>query len=277
MASLKREEEFRINHQKYKNLMRHFHTAFWMAVIPSGVVFVLMALYYGLRGLALLVGANFVLAQQIVNQELGTNDSSGLTFSVPYLYMFFLFAIAALSFIAFFFKMRKPHKYIFCIYAAGALTGLFGMISGKMGVLFGLYLVLYGIYGMWLQDYILRLHKDLDELALKDGFPDFIEAINEPHPMSNTSGLHYNRSEFLKREQRKKKENGEEADAVPPVTEMEELTMDTPIPKSSRKIDNMMYMKTGDEKLLLSETENMTELDPAVPVNRSKRRIDNMM
>ncbi len=277
MASLKREEEFRINHQKYKNLMKHFHAAFWLAVIPSGVVFVIMTLYYGLRGLALLSGADLVLVQKIINDELGTNDSSGLTFSVPYLYMFFLFAIAALSFIAFFFKMRKPHKYIFCIYAAGTLTGFFGMIFGKMSVLFGLYLVLYGIYGMWLQDYILRLHKDLDELALKDGFPDFIEAINEPHPMANTSGLHYHRSEFLKREQRNKKENGADADAASPVTAMEELTMDTPIPKSSRKIDSMMYIKTDDEEAAQNKDEKMNELDPAVPVKRSKRRIDSMM
>lgn len=277
MASLKREEEFRINHQKYKNLMKHFHIAFWLAVIPSGVVFVLMALYYGLRGLALLSGAELVLAQKILNDELGTNDSSGMTFSVPYLYMFFLFAIAVLSFIAFFFKMRKPHKYIFCIYAAGALTGFFGMIFGKMGVLFGLYLVIYGIYGMWLQDYILRLHKELDELALKDGFPDFIEAINEPHPMANTSGLHYHRSEFLKREQRNKKENGADTDAAPTVTEMEELTMDTPLPKSSRKIDNMMYKKTDSENVPQNEDENMSTLDAAAPVQRSKRRIDSMM
>ncbi len=277
MASLKREEEFRINHQKYKNLMKHFHAAFWMAVIPSGSVFIIMALYYGLKGLALLTGAEFVLAQRIVNQELGTNDSSGLTFNVPYLYMFFLFAIAALSFIAFFFKMRKPHKYIFCIYAAGALTGFFGMIFGKISVLFGLYLILYGIYGMWLQDYILRLHKDLDELALKDGFPDFIEAINEPHPMSNTSGLHYHRSEFLKREQRNKKENGADTGAASSAAAMEELTMDTPIPKSSRKIDSMMYIKTDGEESPQNETEKMNALDPTDPLKRGKRRIDSMM
>ncbi len=244
MASLKREEEFRINHQKYKDLIKRFHFAFWLAVIPSGATFIILAGYYGLRGLALLSGADLVLAQKILNDELGTNDSSGLTFNTPYLYMLFLFSIAVLSFVAFFFKLRKPHKFIFCIYAAGALFGLIGLFTGNFegtwGIVKGLYLLIYGMYGMWLQDYIIRLHKELDELSLKEGFPDFIVVINEPRPMANTSGLYYHQSEFLKRQQKEKKENGAESDEGPSAAAMEELTIDTPIPKSSRKIDSMM-------------------------------------
>lgn len=244
MASLKREEEFRINHKRYKDLMKHFHVAFWLAIIPSATVFLVLAVIYAIRGLALLAGADLVLAQKILNEELGTNDSSGLTFNTPYLYMFFLFSIAVLSFIAFFFKLRKPHKFIFCIYAAGALFGLAGLFTGRFdgawGIVKGLYLLIYGMYGMWLQDYIIRLHKELDELSLKEGYPDFIEVINEPRPMANTSGLHYYQSEFLKRQQKEKKEDPDSEQAAPASYEMDELSMETQLPKSSRKIDSMM-------------------------------------
>ena len=239
MASLKREEEFRINHERYAKVKKHFTIAFWAAMIPSGIVFVLLAIYYAIRGLALLAGAEMFWGQKIINDELGTNDTTGLTFSTPYLYMFFLFLIGAASFIAFYFKLRKPHKFVFIVYAVGAVYGLAGMLLNWCGLLMGMYLIVYGIYGMWLQDFILRLHKELDYLALQEGYPDFIVALNEPRPMVNTSGLHYNQSEFLKRQQKEKKENGEEA-AMPSMAEMDDLTIDTPLPKGSRKIDNMM-------------------------------------
>ena len=240
MASLKREEEFRINHKKYKDIMKHFHFAFWLAIVPSAGIFFPLLIYYFIRTLAMLAGTDLVLAQKILNEELGTNDSSGLTFNLPYLYMFFLFSIAALSFIAFFFKLRKPHKFLFCVYIAGAIYGLVGLFRGTASILTGLYLIIYGIYGMWLQDYIIRLHKDLDELALKEGYPDFIEVINEPRPMANTSGLHYHQSEFLKRQQKEKKENPDSEQTAPTNYEMDELSMETQLPKSNRKIDSMM-------------------------------------
>lgn len=239
MASLKREEEFYANHERYVKLKNHFKFAFWAAMIPSGATFIIMSLYYFIRALALLAGASMVIGQHLANQITGETTTTGLGYKVPYLYMFFIFSIAALSFVAFFFKLRKPHYVLIGLYAAGAVYGLAGMIFNWCSIPMGLYLLAYGGYGIWLQDFILRLHKELDYLSLQEGFPDFIIAINEPRPMANTSGMHYKQSEFIKRQQRQRIENGEVPE-LPQPAEMDELTIDTPLPKSSRKIDNMM-------------------------------------
>lgn len=265
MASLKREEEFRINHKKYKDLVKHFHIAFWLAEIPSLGAFLMLALFYAIRGLALLSGADLVLAQKILNDELGTNDSSGLTFNTPYLYMTFLFIIGVGSLIAFFFRLRKPHRFLFAVYLAGALYGLICMFTGNISVLAGLYLMIYGMYGMWLEDFILRLHKELDELSLKEGFPDFIEAINEPRPMANTSGLHYHKSELIKRQQ---KENKDDPESIKNI-EMDTLDMNTPVPKSSRKIDSLMFIRDENGKDIQPEINEMDMLDPNASVHIS--------
>lgn len=237
MASLKREEEFRINHQKYKDLMKHFHAAFWLAIVPSAGVLVPLLIYYFIRTLAMLAGGSAFMGQIIMNYAKDSDERSPLSFTIPYLYVGFLAVISITTFAAFYFKLRKPHKFLFCVYLAGAIYGLVGLFRGTASVLTGLYLIIYGIYGMWLQDFILRLHKELDELSLKEGFPDFIAVINEPRPMANTSGLYYSRSEFLKRQQKEKKESGENE---PQNFEMEELTMETKLPKSKHKIDSMM-------------------------------------
>lgn len=243
MASNKREEEFYKHHKMYKDVQKHFKFAFWAAIIPSGTVFAVMTLINAIKGLALLAGANLVLAQKIINEEMGTNESTGLTFKVPYLYMGFLFVIAALSFIAFYFRLRKPHYVLFGIYAAGAVYGVIGLFTGACSTLFGLYLLAYGLYGMWLQDFIRRLHKELDYLSLQEGYPDFIEVINEPKSMANTSGLSRGRSDYQKRLRKDGKENENPMPILSEQkasSEMEELSVDAPPPKGSRKIDNMM-------------------------------------
>ncbi len=241
--SKKREEEYIRNHERYVDVKRHFKFAFWAAMLPSGAVFVVLTVIYMIRGLALLAGASLVIAQNILNEAMGTNDSTGLGFRTPYEYMAFLLIIAALSFFAFFFKKKKPHTVLFILYAAGALFGLIGLFTGAVGVLFGLYLLAYGCYGMWLEDFVRRLHKELDYLSLQDGYPDFIEAINETQSMANTSGLTHKRSEYQKR---LRQDGGEIEHPLPIQTEqktsmeMDELSIDSPPPKSSRKIDNMM-------------------------------------
>ena len=238
MASLKREEEFKVNRARYENMQHGFKFAFWTALIPSGGVFIIMGLYYFIRALALLAGATMVIGQKIANDITGGSETTGLGYKVPYLYMGFLFLIALLSFLGFFFKVRKPHYVTLGLYIAGAVYGLIALILSSVNVFFGLYLIAYGAFGIWLCDYIFRLHKEHDYLSLQEGYPDFIVAINEPRPMANTSGLHYKQSEFQMRQRKEKAAKGELPE--PQDYEMDELTVDTQLPKGTRKIDNMM-------------------------------------
>lgn len=240
--SSKRDELFKANHYRYKKLQKHFKFSFWAGILPSGAVFAVLAIVYAIRGLALLAGADLVIAQKILNEGLGTNESTGLGFTTPYAYLTYLFVIAAITAIAYFFKKRKLTLPLFLLYAGGAVFGLIGMFTGAVGTLFGMYLLAYGCYGMWLEDFTRRLYKELDYLSLQEGYPDFIEAINEPKAMANSLGLRYHQSEYQKRLRKEAKENGNDPEnpETPQSFEMDELSIDSPPPKSTRKIDNML-------------------------------------
>ena len=238
MASLKREEEYKINRQRYDDMMKSFKTTFWMTMLPSAGVWLALMLYYFIRTLAMLAGAGAFFGQVIMNYANGTNEKSSLSYEQPHVYMCFLFAIALLSFLSFFFKKKKPMYVTFVLYGAGALYGLIALIMGHSSILAGLYFIAYGGYGIWLSDYIIRLYKENDYLSLQEGYPDFIVAIDEPRPMANTSGLHYKQSEFQMRQRKEKAAKGELPE--PQDYEMDELTVDTQLPKGTRKIDNMM-------------------------------------
>ena len=239
--SSKRDELFKANHYRYKKLQKHFKFSFLAGIIPSGALFAVLALVYAIRGLAMLAGGSLVMAQKILNAAFDTNESSGLEFTTPYAYLTYLFVIAAITAISFFFKSRKAHLPLFLLYAAGSVFGLIGMFTGAVGTLFGMYLLAYGCYGMWLEDFVRRLYKELDYLSLQEGYPDFIEALNEPKAMSNSLGMRYYQSEYQKRLRKEAKENGENAEALPPPPmEMDELSIDSPPPKGTRKIDSML-------------------------------------
>ena len=238
MASKKREQEYDANRRHYKEIQSGFKFGFLSSLIPSGAVFVLMVLYYFIRGLALLAGAGMMLGQWIVNTELGVGsegESSGMAYTVPYGFMGYILLVAGLSIASYVLKKRAFNKILLPLFAAGALYGLAGMFLGLCGVGMGLYLFALGCYGTWLESYVLRLHKELDVLSLKEGYPDFIIALDEPKTMANTSGLTYKSSEFQKRQ---RKEEGHEK--MSNSAEMDELTIDTQLPKGNRKIDNMM-------------------------------------
>lgn len=240
--SSKRDELFKANHYRYKKLQKHFKFSFWAGIIPSGAVFAILAIVYAIRGLAMLAGGSLVMAQKILNEELGTNESTGLGFTTPYAYLTYLLVIAAITAIAFFFKKRKLTLPLFLLYAGGAVFGLIGMFTGAVGTLFGMYLLAYGCYGMWLEDFTRRLYKELDYLSLQEGYPDFIEMINEPKAMANSLGLRYHQSEYQKRLRKEAKENGNASEnpETPQSFEMDELSVDAPPPKGTRKIDNML-------------------------------------
>lgn len=239
MSSLKREEEYKINHQRYIEMKNGFKTSLIMSLIPSAGVWLVLTLYYFIRTLAMLVGGGAFFGQMIMNYANGTDEKSDLAVEVPYLYMAFLLVIALLTFISIFFKKKQPIYPTFLLYGAGALYGLIALITGSCGILTGLYFIAYGGFGIWISDYILRLYKEKDYLSKQEGYPDFIVVIDEPRPMANTSGLHYSKSEYLKRKQKEKKENPE-AESEAPNWEMEDLSLDAELPKGTRKIDNMM-------------------------------------
>ncbi|MBQ5319256.1 MAG: hypothetical protein J6K17_09195 [Oscillospiraceae bacterium] len=238
MPSLKREEEYAANKRRYEDMKKSFKTSLIMAIIPSAGVWLCITIVNFFKTLAMLAGGTAFFAQAILNFANDTNEKSDLTVEIPYLYLTFLFVIALLTCLSFFFKKRKPMYPLFLIYGAGAVYGLISLITGG-GILEGLYFIAYGGYGIWLTDYILRLYKENDYLSLQEGYPDFIIAIDEPRAMANTSGLYYKKSEYIKRQQKEKKENSEEVQE-PQSWEMEELPLDAQLPKGNRKIDNMM-------------------------------------
>lgn len=238
MPSLKREEEYKINKQRYDSMQKSFKISFLMAMIPSAGVWIVLLLWNFIRTLAMLAGGTAFFSQVILNYANGTDKKSDLYFEIPYLLMTYLFIIGLLTFLSFFFKNRKPLYVLYAIFGAGAVCGLVGIISGDCGILEGLLHIAYGGYGIWLTDYIIRLYKEKDYLSKQEGYPHFIIAIDEPRPMANTSGLYYKKSEYIKRKQKEKKESGEAAEAQN--WEMEDLPLDAQLPKGNRKIDNMM-------------------------------------
>ena len=238
MPSLKREEEYKNNLRRYKTLQKNFRKSFLISMIPSAGVWIALMLYYFIRGLALVAGVTMIMGQKYANELTGSNDKTGLEYDQPHLYMCFLFAIALLIFLSFFFKNKKPLYVTFAFYGAGAVYGLVSLIMGNCDFVTGMYFIAYGAFGAWISDYILRLYKEKDYLSRQEGYPDFIIAIDEPRPMSNTSGLYYKQSEYIKRQQKEKKEKGEITETQN--WEMEELSLDSQLPNGTRKIDNMM-------------------------------------
>lgn len=248
--SSKRDELFKINHYRYKKLQKHFKFSFWAGIIPSGAAFAFMTLHYAFLAVLKIIGsaAGFAdrMLRNIMTGEVIEKQANPMV--VPYLFIGYLFAVAAITAAAHIFKARKPHYVLFCLYAAGTVGSLIGMFTGSFTVPFGLYALAYSCYGMWLEDFVRRLYKELDYLSLQDGYPDFIEAINEPKAMSNSLGLRYHQSEYQKRLRKEAKEAAKSGEtlpdtdekALPPPTEMDGLSIDSPPPKGTRKIDSML-------------------------------------
>ena len=242
MSSIKRAQEYEANRRRYKEAQAGFKFSLISSLISTGAVLAGMTLYYIIMAMVSLAGATMVFGQMIVDNEMGNNtETVGLGYTVYYGTWIYLAVTTVFFLIAYVLKKRGINKFLLVLFAAGALYGLVGMFLGWCGTLRGLYLLVSGVYGIWLQSYVLRLHKEIDYLSLQEGFPDFIPALAEPKTMANTVGLTSKKSEFIMRQRKEKKLNGEE-EPVPELNqlEMDELTLDTPLPKSSRKIDNMM-------------------------------------
>ena len=237
MASKKREQEYDANRRHIKEVMKGFKFSFLTTLIASGGVFLAMGIYYFVRALAGMAGASLLVGELFVKVYLDgeTPAADALVYEYPYGFMAFLLLISALSAASYFTKKRGINTALLILYALGGLYGFIGLFSEICGVAMGLYLFASGCMGVWVELYTMRLHKELDYLSLQEGYPDFIVALDEPHTIANTTGLTYKQSEFQKRQ---RKENG--VKAIPQTVEMDELTIDTPLPKGNRKIDNLM-------------------------------------
>ena len=236
MASIKREHEYDANRARLSDAKKALKFGFILSEIISGAVFLILGIYYFIKALAGMAGATMIVGEYFASMVTGEKpNNNGLLYNYPYGFMAFLLLLAILSAAAFATKKRGYNTALLIFHALGALYGIAGLFAGFCDVAKGLYLVVCGCIGIWLELYLLGIHKEIDWLSLQEGYPDFIIALDEPHSMANTTGLTYKQSEFQKR-----KRQGGETKSLPQNVEMDELTVDTPLPKGSRKIDNML-------------------------------------
>lgn len=236
MASIKREHEYDANRARLKDAKKALKFGFILSEIISGAVFLILGIYYFIKALAGMAGATMIVGEYYASMVTGEKpNNSGLLYNYPYGFMAFLLLLAILSAAAFVTKKRGYNTALLIFHALGALYGIVGLFASFCDVAKGLYLFVCGCIGIWLELYLLGIHKEIDWLSLQEGYPDFIVALDEPHSMANTTGLTYKQSEFQKR----KRQEGE-TKSLPQNVEMDELTIDTPLPKGNRKIDNML-------------------------------------
>lgn len=240
MASAKMEYELEVNRGRMRNVRKSLKFGFLASVIASGAAVLILGVYYFIRALAGLAGGSMLVGELFVKEYLGgdTPAANNLMYKYPYGFMAYILLLTILAVVSYATKKRGYNTAMLISYGLGALYGLLGLFSGNVGTAMGVYLLIVGGLGVWLEIFLLGVYKELDWLSLQDGFPDFIPLLTESKVMSNTTGLTSKQSDFQKRtlkEQKKKNEYVSSGSA-----EMEDLTLDTELPKSSRKIDNMM-------------------------------------
>lgn len=243
MASAKIEYELEVNRGRMTNIRKSMKFGFLASVIASGAVFLVMGIYYFIKALAGMAGSTMMWGEYLVQRELMDGDVSSdvinkYVYEYPYGFMAYILLLAILAVASYVSKKRGYNIAMLIFYGLGCLYGLFGLFAGICGTAMGVYLLAGGAFGVWLESFVLGLYKELDYLSLQDGYPDFIPLLTEPQSMSNTTGLTYKQSEYRKNSLKEQKKKNEYVSAGS--AEMEELTIDTELPKGNRKIDNMM-------------------------------------
>ena len=240
MASAKIEYELEVNRGRMNNIRKSMKFGFLASVIASGVVFLVLGIYYFIKALAGMAGASLLVGELFVKEYLGgeTPAANNLMYEYPYGFMAYILLLAILAVASYVSKKRGYNIAMLIFYGLGCLYGFIGLFSEICGTAMGVYLLAGGALGVWLEIFILGLYKELDYLSLQDGYPDFIPLLTEPQSMSNTTGLTFKQSEYRKNSLKEQKKKNEYVSAGS--AEMEELTIDTELPKGNRKIDNMM-------------------------------------
>lgn len=242
MASAKTEYELEVNRGRMNNIRKSLKFGFLASVIASGAVFLVLGIYYFIRALAGMAGSTMLWGEYYVRELMDGDAASPVTndlmYEYPYGFMAYILLLAVLAAASYVTKKRGYNIAMLIFYGLGGLYGVLGLLAGIASTPISLYLFIGGILGVWLEGFILGVYKELDYLSLQDGYPDFIPLLTESQSMSNTTGLTAKQSEYRKnvlKEQKKKNEYVSAGSA-----EMEELTIDTELPKGTRKIDNMM-------------------------------------
>lgn len=243
MASAKMEYELEVNRGRMNNIRKSLKFGFLASVTASGAAVLILGVYYFIRALAGMMGSSLLWGEFYVRQYLGDDATASsatkdLMYEYPYGFMAYIILLVILAIFSYVTKKRGYNIAMLVAYGLGAVYGLLGLAWGDVGRLMGVYLLTAGGLGIWLEIYLLGVYKELDYLSLQDGFPDFIPLLTESKTMSNTTGLTAKRSDFEKRTLQDRKRKNEYVSAGS--AEMEELTLDTELPKSDRKIDNMM-------------------------------------
>lgn len=240
MASAKMEYELEVNRGRIKNVRKSLKFGFLVSVIASGAVFLVMGIYYFIRALAGMAGASLLVGEAYVQEYLGgdTPAANNLVYEYPYGFMAYILLLAGLAAASYVTKKRGYNIAMLIFYGLGCLYGICGLFLDACGTAMGLYLFIGGGLGVWLESFLLGVYKELDYLSLQDGYPDFISLLTEPQSMSNTTGLTVKQSEYRKNSLKEQKRKNEYISAGS--AEMDELTIDTELPKGNRKIDNMM-------------------------------------
>ncbi|MDE7288004.1 MAG: hypothetical protein K2N71_00680 [Oscillospiraceae bacterium] len=242
MASAKIEYELEVNRGRMNNIRKSLKFGFLASVIASGVMFLAMGGYYFIRALAGMAGSTMIWGEYYVRQAMDGEAASPVTenfmYEYPYGFMAYLLITTGLAIASYVLKKRGYNTALLVFYAIGVISGLYGLIFGSCGAAMGIFLLVSGGLGVWLEIFLLGVYKELDYLSLQDGYPDFIPLLTEPQSMSNTTGLTYKQSEYKKNVLKEQKKKNEYVSAG--FAEMEELTLDTELPKGNRKIDNMM-------------------------------------
>lgn len=243
MSSAKVEYELEVNRGRMRNIRKSLKFGFLAAVIMSGTLFLILGVYYFIRALAGMAGSTMIWGEYYVRELLGSDATSSsatkdLMYEYPYAFMAYLLLTAVLAIASYVSKKRGYNIALLVFYSLGGLAGLIGLVAESCGRLTGVFLLISGGLGIWLEIFLLGVYKELDYLSLQDGYPDFIPLLTEPQSMSNTTGLTVKQSEYMKRSLKEQKQKNEYVSAGS--AEMEELTLDTELPKGTRKIDNMM-------------------------------------
>lgn len=240
MPSVKKELEFDANRKRYQDAKKSLRTSFIISAIVPAVGVLLLGVYYFIRALAGMASSSLLVAELIVKTYLDgdTPAARNLMYNYPYAFMAFLLFTAGFAIAAYVSRKRGYNIMLLLLYIIGFISGIVGFMDGTVGTLMGLYLLICGALGIWVEIYILGIYKEIDHLSLQEGFPDFIIALHEPRTMANTITLNRKNNEYRKNQQKESREN--KAEQGKPSYEMEELTIDTELPKSNRKIDNLM-------------------------------------
>ncbi len=214
MASARRERLF----EEYRNRKIHanslFKNCFLLLIIPFGGLWLAIALYSFIRGLALLAGGSFFWANYIMNYVNGTNESSGLVYVMPLGLMLYLFAVAGFATLSRIFRKKLFNFILMGIFIASFIYGMLCLFARSMEIWKSVLLMVQGFYGFWCCDVINRSYKEFSFLSKQEGWPDFVDLVGEPVPIANTRGIYLRQYELLKEHAKKLKSEPTEESAV---------------------------------------------------------------